>query len=237
MDSLIYSLAFTALAALLFLIAAIADRRITFAFALLGAVYMGLDDLVTGLPRTLHILSLSDHWNWTGKILSLLLSAIVILALRISPRAVGLKKPINWKVCLIALVFLVVWGACLGLLFKPGQADAETLAFQATMPELAEELVCRGIVPALLFGLILKRSPDYGIPWAVILATSFAFGIWHGLQYSKGSFGFDVMSALFPFIGSIPGDWLRFKTDSIVIPILAHGIANVAFQVAGGLAS
>jgi membrane protease YdiL (CAAX protease family) len=75
------------------------------------------------------------------------------------------------------------------------------------------------------------------MPWAVILATAVVFGIWHGLRYSEGEFGFEVTSALFPFIGSIPGGWLRFKTGSLLFPILAHGLANVAFHVAGAVGS
>ena len=50
--------------------------------------------------------------------------------------------------------------------------DAETLAFQATMPGLAEELVYRGILPALLLGLVRHKPMEDGIPWAVVLATS-----------------------------------------------------------------
>lgn len=65
--------------------------------------------------------------------------------------------------------------------------------------------------------------------------TAVAFGIWHGLRYSGGSFSFDPMSALIPLAGSIPGGWLRFKTGSLLVPVLGHGIANVAFHVAGGL--
>ena len=234
MDALIYSLSFTILVAVVFLAAAAVDRRVAVTFALLAALYVGLDDFVTGLPHALHFLSIGTEWNWSGKLLSLLLSAVVIFALRLSPGAVGLKKPIHWKIGAVALVLFVIWGACLGLLFQPGHADTETFAFQSTMPGMAEELVYRGIVPAILFGLIRRRDPSYGIPWIVILATSVAFGIWHGLGYAKGSFSFDAMGALFPFIGSIPGGWLRFKTDSILIPILAHGAANVAFHVAGG---
>jgi membrane protease YdiL (CAAX protease family) len=75
------------------------------------------------------------------------------------------------------------------------------------------------------------------MPWAVIFATSAAFGVWHGLGYSGGNFQFDIMADLFPFVGSIAGGWLRFKTDSLLVPILGHGVANVAFHVAGGLAS
>lgn len=101
------------------------------------------------------------------------------------------------------------------------------------MPGLSEEIVYRGIAPALLLGLIRQKGPIEGMPWTVILATSVMFGIWHGLSYSDGKFGFDAMSALFPFMGSIPGCWLRFKTGSLVFPILGHSLANVAFHIAG----
>lgn len=239
MDPLIFSVAFTLAAALVFLGTAALDRRVTVAFALLGALYLGLDDLVTGLASGIAMLEVPGaDWNWVGKIFSLVLSALVIVALRLSPEAVGLTLRQNdRKVGIAALVLFAVWGTCLGLLFKPGQADLETLAFQATMPGLAEELVYRGICPAILLGLIRRRAPVPGTPWAVILATSIVFGIWHGLGYSGGDFTFDTMSALFPFVGSIAGGWLRFKTGSLLVPVLGHGIANVAFHVAGGLAA
>jgi membrane protease YdiL (CAAX protease family) len=237
MDALVFSIAFALAAALVFLGAAAADRRVTVAFALLGALYLGLDDLVTGLASEFAVFSLPGaDWNWVGKIFSLVLSALVIVALRLSPEAVGLTLRQNHKkVGIAAVVLFAVWGTCLGLLFKPGQADLETLAFQATMPGLAEELVYRGVCPAILLGLIRQRAPGAGTPWAVILATSVVFGIWHGLGYSGGEFTLDTMSALFPFVGSIAGGWLRFRTGSLLVPVLGHGVANVAFHVAGGL--
>jgi len=179
---------------------------------------------------------LGVHWNWTGKLLSLLLSALVITGLRLSPATVGLTfRQRHLKIGLIALVLFIGWGACLGLLFKPGAPDAETLAFQACMPGLSEELVYRGILPALLLGLVWGKAPIEGMPWVVIFVSSAVFGILHGLNYSDGKLGFEVMSALFPFVGSIPGGWLRFKTGSLLIPIVAHGLANVAFHIAGGI--
>ncbi|HEX6368891.1 MAG TPA: CPBP family intramembrane glutamic endopeptidase [Longimicrobium sp.] len=237
MDALIFSIAFTIAAALVFLAAAAVDRKIAVAFALLGAMYLGLDDLVTGLASEFAVFSLpGTDWNWTGKIFSLLLSALVIIALRLSPEAVGLTlKQNDKKVGIAALVLFALWGTCLGLLFKPGQADVETLAFQATMPGIAEELVYRGICPAILLGLIHRRAPVSGTPWAVILATSIVFGIWHGLGYSDGNFTWATMSALIPLVGSVAGGWLRFRTGSLLVPVLGHGIANVAFHVAGGL--
>ncbi len=239
MDSLIFSLAFTCAAALIVLAAVPLDRRVTLALAVLAALYLGLDDLVTGLASEIPALGIpGTEWNWSGKLFSLVLSALVMMALRISPAAVGLTLKIeHGKIVVLALVLFALWGASLGFLFKPGAADLETFMFQATMPGLAEELVYRGVCPAILLGLIHKRAPVPGIPWAVIITTSLVFGIWHGLDYSEGKFGFDMMSALFPLIGSVPGGWLRFKTGSLLAPILGHGIANTAFHIAGGLAA
>lgn len=237
MDTLAFSGSFALICAVLFLLVRPFDKRISLACALAGAAYLGLDDLVTGLPHVIKALNLPiGHWNWLGKILSVGLSALVLRILRLRPEAAGVT--LRWshgRVGVIALCLFVVWGACLGLLFKPGAPDLETLAFQATMPGLAEELVYRGILPAILLWPIAKAGQTEGMPWAVILATSVAFGLWHGLNISGGRFSFDVMSALFPFLGSIPGGWLRFKTRSLAFPIAAHSLANLAFHLAGGM--
>lgn len=239
MEALILSLVLATIAAVAFLASKPLEKRILISCALLAAVYIGVDDFVTGLPSLVKGLNPAGaSWNWTGKFLSLALSATVIEALRLSPAAVGLTiKQRHTKTGLVALLLFIVWGSCLGMLFKPGVPDIETLLFQATMPSLSEELVYRGIAPAILLGLFHRQRPDYGMPWVVILSTAVAFGAWHGLKYSDGLFGFDAMSALFPFIGSIPGGWLRYKTGSLLFPILAHSFANVAFHVAGGFAA
>lgn len=237
MGAVIVSLAFTAIAAVAFLLSKTLDRRIGVASALAAAVYLGVDDFVTGLPPMFKGLDLvGEEWNWTGKLLSLALSAAVIAALRLRPDAVGLTlEQRHTRIGVVATLLFIVWGTCLGLLFKPGVPSTETLLFQATMPGLSEEIVYRGIAPAILLGLFHRKEPVDGIPWAVILATAVAFGAWHGVRYSDGALGFDVLSALFPFLGSIPGGWLRFRTGSLVFPILGHAVANVAFHVAGGL--
>src|SRR6185369_4816025 len=202
------------------------------------AVYLALDDFVTGLPNVVRALDLiPGNWNWTGKVLSLALSAVVIFSMKLSRDAVGLRKQEHSKIAWIGIGLFIIWGACLGLLFKPGVPDAEALAFQATMPGLAEEIACRGIAPALLLGLMNYKPGVEDIPWAVVLATSVMFGIWHSLSFSGGAVGFDVMSGLFPFIGSIPGGWLRFKTRSLFAPILGHSLANVAFHLAGWISA
>jgi len=236
MDTLMFSLIFASTGFALAMLARSVDKRILATSAVIFAVYLSLDDLITGLPNLLPILDfIPGHWNWSGKVLSLVFSASVIVSLRLAPDAIGLRKQEHPRIAWIALGLFIVWGACLGVLFKPGAPDAETLAFQATMPGLAEELAYRGIAPAILLTLMNRKPHVEGVPWAVILATSLVFGLWHALSFSHGSIRFDTMAGLFPFIGSIPGGWLRFKTKSLLVPVLGHGLANVAFHIAGGL--
>jgi len=215
------------------------DRRIALSGAVSFAAYLALDDFATGLPHLVPALHfLPGDWNWSGKLLSLALSVLVVAGLRISPEAVGLRlKQAHPRIGAIAVLLFIAWGTCLGLLFQPGAPDAETLAFQATMPGLAEEIAYRGIAPVLLLSLWPRKPHVEGMPWAVIVATSVLFGLWHALSYSDGRFGFDLMSGLFPFLGSLPGGWLRFKTRSLVVPVAGHALANVAFHVAGGWAA
>src|SRR3954471_12207439 len=140
MNTVIFSLSFAIAGAVVFLSARHFDRRILGVFALSGAVYLGADDFVTGAPSMISGLDvLGGHWNWTGKLSSLVLSALVITALRLAPATVGLKfTQRHTRIGLVALALFVVWGTCLGLLFRPGEPDAETLAFQAFMPGLSD---------------------------------------------------------------------------------------------------
>jgi len=237
MDVAISSALFAATCLVITLVALSADKRITAITAAATALYLGLDDFITGLPHLIPALDfLGGHWNWSGKVLSLALSVLVIVTLRLSPDSLGLRfKQEHPKLAWISLIGFIAWGSILGAVFKPGTANLETLAFQATMPGLAEEIVYRGIAPALLLGLVNYKPHVKDIPWAVIFATSLMFGVWHSLSFSKGSVSFEAMSGLFPMIGSVAGGWLRFKTKSLLIPILGHSLANVAFHVAGGL--
>lgn len=239
MDAAIFAATFTLICAGLFLLVRLFDRHIRVSMALLGALLLGLDDLATGLASTVPALAVfGGGWNWSGKVYSLVLSVLVILVLKLDRHAVGLtfKQRTPW-LSVAAVLGFVVWGSALGWVFQPGSADAETLAFQVTMPGLAEELVYRGVVPAVLLGVLWGRAlPERGY-WPVIIGTAIAFGLWHSLGYSKATWNIDPMSGLFPFIGSLAGGWLRFRTGSLLVPVLGQGLANLAFHVVGGLAA
>ena len=228
-----FSGVFAGIALLVMLCARGFDRRISVAAAVLVAAYLGLDDLVTGLPSSSATFRFVDaQWNWSGKVYSLLLAVAVIAVAGIGRQAAGLrlaqrKLRASW----IGLAALAAWGFALGLLFESEAASPETLAFQALMPGAAEELAYRGIAPALLLGL-RDRDASQGIPWAVVIALSVVFGLWHGLAYTATGFAFDPVAALFPFIGSLAAGWLRFNSGSLLFPILAHNASNLAFHLA-----
>lgn len=232
MDTAIFTVSYAAVAFLAVVVLRPFDERIALYCGLLFAIYLSLDDLATGLPNISSFFDvLPGQWNWTGKIYSILLSVAVIFAFGLSPKAVGLTlRQRNLRACLITLALSVPWGISLGLMFKPG-VSAETLAFQALMPGLAEELAVRGIAPALLLGLFRGKDAPHATPWAVVFITAIMFGVWHGLGYSDGAFSFEPTSFLFTSVGGIALGWLRFLSGSLLFPFLVHGAANVAFHL------
>lgn len=231
-DAVTYDLALAALCFAGFLALKFLDKRLVYVFGLLFAVYVALDDQVTALGWTLLRFIQAGYWNWSGKLCSLLLSLVVILALRMSREATGLVLPQrNVRIGAIALIPLILLGVVLGLVYKPDAPSAETLAFQMLMPGTAEELTYRGIAPALLLGLVRGRNPPPGIPWAVICIAAVPYSLVHGLSYSHGEFGFDLSSALWTLSGGLVYGWLRFSTGSLLFPVLAHSLTNVAFQL------
>ena len=112
MDTLIFSLIFASSGFALAMLARSVDKRILATSAVIFAVYLSLDDLVTGLPNLLPILDfIPGNWNWSGKVLSLVFSASVIVSLRLAPDAIGLRKQEHPRIAWIALGLFIVWGA------------------------------------------------------------------------------------------------------------------------------
>lgn len=236
MDPLIGTGCFTVACFLVFLGLKWIDRRLVLGTGLLFAAYIGMDDLMTVLPRLVPALQLPGDWNWAGKLLSLAFAVVVIAALRIDRRALGLTFDLkHMRSSFVALLVLTSLSFSLGFIFDPGVPDVETVAFQLLMPGLAEEIAYRGIAPALLLGQVHRKPAVDGVPWVVVLITGIAFGLWHGIGYSDGALSFDVMSSVFPLVGGIAYGWLRFRSGSVLLPILAHGLGNTVFLLPGVL--
>ena len=233
METAFYTAGYFAITLLGFLALKPFDRRLTYGLGLMFVAYLVLDDFITGLPYTAEIFDLNPaQWNWSGKVYSILLSAAVIAGLGMNARATGLVLPRQGiKAGIIAMVLLIPMGVVLALAFQPDPPSAETLAFQLLMPGLAEEIAFRGIAPALLLGLIRGKNPGPETPWAVVLIAAVPFGAVHGLGYSDGAYSFDLVPAVWTFSGGIVYGWLRFRTGSLLFPMLSHGLTNAAFHL------
>jgi CAAX protease family protein len=130
----------------------------------------------------------------------------------------------------VVFVFIVT---TVGLLVYFGgaftHASIERIAFEATLPGIAEELTFRGIFLALLNRAYGKTWNFFGarIGWGAII-TTVLFAIMHGVLIDE-SFGFHFM--WFPvcitgFFGAI-FCWMRERTDSVFPGMIAHNVFNV----------
>jgi membrane protease YdiL (CAAX protease family) len=174
-----------------------------------------------------------SDWNWEGKAMALVLSLVVALflgakrvGLTLKQDRKGLKGALILSGALIALF--------LGLaLYFPGQGtDADTLAFQLTMPGLDEELFYRGVLLLMLNEAFARPLRLLGVPmgWGALI-SSVAFGLAHALGYRDGAFTFDAMTMLLTGAPALLLVWLREKTGSLLLPVLLHNFANAIFLI------
>lgn len=174
-----------------------------------------------------------SDWNWEGKVMALILSLVVAVALgarrcglTLKQDRKGLKGALILSGALVALF--------LGLaLYFPGQGtDPDTLAFQLTMPGLDEELFYRGVLLLMLNEAFARPLRILGAPmgWGALI-SSVAFGLAHALGYSDGAFTFDAMTMLLTGGPALLLVWVREKTGSLLLPVLLHNFANSIFLI------
>ena len=177
------------------------------------------------------------HWNWDGKVAAIVLSltALTILSLfskQVSFRKAGLTfKQIEGSVKPAAFVtfLLIALTIAAELAANDGANTAlERLLFQATMPGIDEEIYFRGVL-LLVMGLAMRsgafRLLGAPISWAGVLVT-ILFGLGHSLFWQDGGLGFSVLFfGITAFLG-FGLLWLRERTGSILIPLIAHNLIN-----------
>jgi uncharacterized protein len=197
-----------------------------------AALFLGLlavDALVTGVPGRFGLNPAGAEWNWAGKIFSLAWAVAFVYFGPLRWKEVGA----TWRqrpgsMIPAALVTVAVMAFIAFMLDAPQRTDPETLAFQATMPGLAEELAYRGVFFALLVRAFESgREASGGALVYATVVTALAFGLLHGLHYSAGQVHFDVMAFAFPFLGGLVFGWMRAYTGSLLFPVLAHNGANL----------
>ncbi len=176
------------------------------------------------------------YWNWQGKTLEALSAILMMLVLRLDRQVVGFTLPKNSLGLVSALgMASIIWSLNLYALATGDRvpdelATTESVAFQLTLPGIAEEIVYRGILWAIcdqVFGRPWRiLGADLGLGW---IFTSLLFWSVHFVQVSKtGSLSFSAdWQALIPvaLTGFILG-WIRAKTESVYPAMIAHNVAN-----------
>lgn len=200
----------------------------------LAALLYGLSDLLVMLP-VWYKLNFGLQFNWSGKLLAVLLCLLVVYGLRwVSPSESGLRrlKPGSWRS--MGLVALVVAGLQLtgGYLAKAPQPSSEGLLFQLTMPGLAEELFERGVLLGLLTKVFPRTIPFFGThtSWGG-LAGIILFILGHGFQFAHP---LTLLPAVDLPVGRIADKllfgalflWVRELSGSVWAAVGVHNLSN-----------
>lgn len=170
-------------------------------------------------------------WNWLGKVMAisgmLAVASLPMFGFRRSGLTLRQERG-SWMAALVLAAFSALfsyWAWSDG----EGAANAETIAFQWTMPGLDEEIFYRGVLLLAMNEAFRAKLPVLGAPIGYGgLLTSVLFGLAHGLSYEDGAFAFDTMTFAMTGVPSLVLLWLREKTGSIVMPVIAHNVANGA---------
>ena len=204
------------------------DRRWLLISLVYFTLYSLLLEYVAAVPDPF-----GGHLNWFGKLLSCGFSLSWVVIFRLSAREVGLSVPATSaaeSVPGIAAV-LVLAIVTAGFFARGAWPRPETWLFQASMPGLDEELAFRG----LEFACLLRAfAPGTGLLFASI-ATTLMFSLGHGLSYGPGGIHLNAFEALYTLAMGSLLIYLRVRSHSLLVPIIAHNLANVGAYLTVGL--
>jgi uncharacterized protein len=224
------------LAVFLAVVALVRRRAVSLRPLILAALVIVLAHLaIFTNPLALIVTHESFSFNWGGKLLSIL---VTLLCIAFFPGISWKDAGFTWKqnggavqAC-IAIVLMCAFGAAVQLvaggahLHVPG---TERLIYQATIPGLNEEPLYRGITLFLLDCAFLRegvRILGARIGWGALI-TSIWFGVIHGLGVAHGHIAFDpTIIVIIAIIGFFLA-WIRVRTESIVLAVVAHNASNV----------
>lgn len=197
-------------------------------------LYLVYDFLVTRCFFALPNFPPDSMWNWGGKTLSLVGMLVIATLPVLGYRRSGLRLSQNpgAKSALLLMVVLSALYFYLAISGADGRDDWETIAFQWSMPGFDEEVFYRGVLLLAMNeafrGRVLVMGAQIGYGG---LLTSVLFGLAHGMSYSEGAYAFDTTMFLITGAPSLLLLWMRERTGSVLMPIIAHNVANGAFTL------
>lgn len=216
--------------------AGLADRKaFSLRWLLLAAGLVLLNDgLLTRGWRLLPNLLPQAEWNWQGKILALAATLAIAALPAFGWKRCGLTLAQAKGSFRVGLAVALAYGAffvVMACVFPGGPASPETVAFQATMPGLEEEPFYRGLLLLTLDQAFTRRVRWLGVEWGWGAVFSCAlFGLAHAFGFSHGQFSFDPMTMAMTALPSFIAVWLRYRTGSVLLPILMHNFGNSIFE-------
>jgi len=183
--------------------------------------------LQTAVPFTAAL-----HWNWIGKLCAMIVaSAILFFSPSLHQKEVGFTGR-QRRGSLVPAVIMILALCALSWIDAAVSGTApdlspERLFFQAIMPGLDEEFVFRGLV-LTFFVRAFGEGPvvagaHFGVAETMI---SLVFGAAHGLHIAQGMLAIDWHTIAITGALGAGLMWLRQRTGSLVIPVIAHNILN-----------
>ncbi len=175
-----------------------------------------------------------SDWNWTGKLLAI----IVMLGVAALPYFGWKKSGLTFRQSANSTSAWIIFGLfttaifTAAICFGDGRSDFDTILFQWTMPGIEEEIFYRGVLLLALNEAFTVRARILGadIGFGGIVATV-AFGLIHSLFYGVDGASFDFTAFAITAGPALLLLWFREKTGSVLVPILAHNVANGAFNL------
>jgi membrane protease YdiL (CAAX protease family) len=188
------------------------------------------DLLLTRVEGLLPDLFGASDWNWEGKLLALAATLAIAALPAFGWRRSGLtlaQAPGSLKSSIPVLILYCAFFVAIAFAFPSDHADADTIAFQLTMPGFEEEPFYRGILLLALDQAFTGRLRLLGVDWGwgAILSCAL-FGMAHAFGFGQGHFTFDALTMALTALPSLIGVWLRLRTGSLLMPIVMHNFGN-----------
>ncbi|MDQ6531396.1 CPBP family intramembrane glutamic endopeptidase [Flavobacterium sp. LHD-85] len=233
--SLFTPLLWILLIAPLIVIACFKTEKINWKYLVFFILYFLADVFLQASGKQL--IDLDLKFNWSGKILSLILGLIIIFSVSKEERIkIGFtsktNSPASLKFGLLVFFGFTFFDIIFKLiLFPKGNAfDLETFLFQATMPGLTEEILFRGISLWLLDKAFAPTWNYRGIKfgWAFVIVTVL-FGVSHGAVLDQDlHLKFDIITMVYlTLISSLSVGILRQFSGNLIYSILGHNTINL----------
>lgn len=233
MDAIVLVAANVAILFMLGVLLGLTDRKnFSVRWLAVSALLLVLNDaMLTRVYGWLPRLLPDADWNWQGKLMALGASLIVASLAAFGWKRCGLTlrhAANSLRPSLIVLSLYIAFFVGIALAFGGEHGSAETIAFQLTMPGLEEEIFYRGVLLLALNEAFRGRIQLIGIGWGWgALLSSLVFGFGHALSFSMTEgFSFDPLYLALTVTPSLLVVWLRERTGSVLIPILAHNAGN-----------